>query len=140
MAILAPTLDVIDSINEYMTSLNTYEGNTYFSFDSACKSDSNVDLLVDVHTPEFLNGIKCSSMPNHELRLKVDTPVMPLRNIDHSVGLCNRTRMVITKLGNHVLEAKSSLEFHAHKRDIPGAVDACRKKLLYGFSAASLLY
>lgn len=53
-AILAPTLDVVDSINEYMTSLNTYEGNTYFSFDSACKSDSNVDLLADVHTPEFL--------------------------------------------------------------------------------------
>ncbi|XP_031116717.1 uncharacterized protein LOC116020381 [Ipomoea triloba] len=39
-------------------------------FDSACKSYSNVDLLVDVHTPEFLNGIKCSGVPNHELRLK----------------------------------------------------------------------
>ncbi|XP_031106200.1 uncharacterized protein LOC116010839 [Ipomoea triloba] len=70
-AILAPILDVVDSINEYMTSLNTYEGNTYFIFDGACKSDSNVDLLADVYTPEFLNGIKCSGVPNHELRLKV---------------------------------------------------------------------
>ncbi|XP_031111749.1 uncharacterized protein LOC116015712 [Ipomoea triloba] len=82
-AILAPTLDVVDSINEYMTSLNTYEGNTYFSFDSACKSDSNVDLLADMHTLEFLNWMNCPGVPNHELRLKVGTPVLLLRNIDH---------------------------------------------------------
>jgi len=55
--------------------------------------------------PEFLNVIKCSGVPNQELKLKVGTPVMLLRNIDHSVGLCNGTRMVITKLENHVLEA-----------------------------------
>ncbi|XP_031131799.1 uncharacterized protein LOC116033179 [Ipomoea triloba] len=119
-AILAPTLDVVDSINEYMTSLNTYEGNIYFSFDSACKSDSNVDLLADVHTPEFLNEIKFSGVPNHELRLKVGTTVMLLRNIDHSVGLCNGTRMIITKLGNHVLEANVLSESSAsHKILIP---------------------
>ncbi|XP_031132047.1 ATP-dependent DNA helicase PIF1-like [Ipomoea triloba] len=105
-AILAPTLDVVHSINEYMSSLNTSDGITYLSCDSNCKSDSNVDMLADVHTPEFLNGINCSGVPNHALTLKVGTPVMLLRNIDHSIGLCNGTRMVITKLGNHVLEAR----------------------------------
>ncbi|XP_031127635.1 uncharacterized protein LOC116029732 [Ipomoea triloba] len=105
-AILAPTLDMVHSINEYMSSLNTSEGSTYLSCDSTCKSDSNFDMLVDVHTLEFLNGIKCSGVPNHALTLKVDTPVMLLRNIDHSIGLCNGTRMVITKLGNYVLEAR----------------------------------
>ncbi|XP_057795691.1 uncharacterized protein LOC131011831, partial [Salvia miltiorrhiza] len=45
-------------------------------------------------------------VPNHELYLKVGTPVMLLRNIDHANGLCNGTRLMITRLGNHVLEAK----------------------------------
>ncbi|KAL6550133.1 hypothetical protein OROMI_020621 [Orobanche minor] len=34
------------------------------------------------------------------------TPVMLLLNIDHSLGLCNGARLVITRLGNHVLEAE----------------------------------
>ncbi|XP_019192717.1 PREDICTED: uncharacterized protein LOC109187011 [Ipomoea nil] len=93
------------SIREFVEMFWRSDCNYCGNFDSACKSDSNVDLLADVHTPEFLNGIKCSGVPNHELRLKVGTPIMLLRNIDHSVGLCNGTMMVITKLGNHVLEA-----------------------------------
>ncbi|KAH7665752.1 DNA helicase protein [Dioscorea alata] len=105
-AILAPTLEVVESINEYMASLNQSEGNIYLSSDATCKSDSNIDLLEDLHTPEFLNNIKCSGVPNHELKLKVGIPVMLLRNIDYFVGLCNGTRLVITKLENHVPEAK----------------------------------
>ncbi|KAK6115569.1 hypothetical protein DH2020_007838 [Rehmannia glutinosa] len=97
-AILAPTLDVVESINQYMTSLNTSEGQTYLSSDITCKSDANVDFLHDLHTPEFLNGIRCSGVPNHEIHLKVGTPVMLLRNIDYSIGLCNGTRLVITRL------------------------------------------
>ncbi|CAH9081730.1 unnamed protein product, partial [Cuscuta epithymum] len=31
---------------------------------------------------------------------------MLMRNLDHSQGLCNGTRMVITRLGKHILEAK----------------------------------
>ncbi|CAH9100410.1 unnamed protein product [Cuscuta epithymum] len=105
-AILAPTLDVVDSINDYMLTLNGTELKTYLSSDSPCQSDANLDFLADIHTPEFLNGIKASGVPNHQLHLKVGTPVMLMRNIDHSQGLCNGTRMVITRLGNHILEAK----------------------------------
>ncbi|CAH9140571.1 unnamed protein product [Cuscuta epithymum] len=105
-AILAPTLQVVDSINDYMLSLNGSEMKTYLSSNSPCKSDSNPDFLANIHTPEFLNGIKVSGVPNHELHLKVGTPVMLMRNLDHSQGLCNGTRMVITRLGKHILEAK----------------------------------
>ncbi|XP_073022258.1 uncharacterized protein [Primulina eburnea] len=97
-AILAPTLDVVQSINEYMISLNHLEGRLYLSSDTTCQSDRNVDLLNDLHTPEFLNGIRCSGVPNHELNLKVGNPVMLLRNIDHSLGLCNGTRLIVTRL------------------------------------------
>ncbi|XP_019160767.1 PREDICTED: uncharacterized protein LOC109157323 [Ipomoea nil] len=105
-AILAPTLDVVDSINEYMNDHNPAEGKTYLSCDSVCKSDSNVDMLADLHTPEFLNGLRCSGVPNHALRLKVGSPVMLLRNIDHTLGLCNGTRLIVTRLADHVLEGK----------------------------------
>lgn len=66
-----------------MSSLNPLEAKTYWGSNSASKSDANVDLLADVHTPEFLNGIKCSGVPNHELNLKVESPIILLRNIDH---------------------------------------------------------
>ncbi|XP_060207250.1 uncharacterized protein LOC132635050 isoform X2 [Lycium barbarum] len=62
--------------------------------------------LEHVHTPEFLNSIKCSGIPNHSITLKVGVPVMLLRNIDQSSGLCNGTRLIITRLGNQVIEAK----------------------------------
>ncbi|XP_019151929.1 PREDICTED: uncharacterized protein LOC109148648 [Ipomoea nil] len=105
-AILAPTLDIVDAVNEYMNDYNNAEGRTYLSCDSVCKSDSNVDMLADLHTAEFLNGLRCSGVPNHSLTLKVSSPVMLLRNIDHSLGLCNSTRMIISKLADHVLEAQ----------------------------------
>ncbi|XP_031125169.1 uncharacterized protein LOC116027603 [Ipomoea triloba] len=105
-AILAPTLDVVNAINEYMTNLHVAESKTYLSWDTVCKSDSSDGILNDMHTPEFLNGLKASGIPNHALTLKVGSPVMLLRNIDHSMGLCNGTRLIITRLSDHVVEAK----------------------------------
>ncbi|XP_031116659.1 uncharacterized protein LOC116020319 [Ipomoea triloba] len=79
---------------------------TYLSCDSVCKSDTNANMLSEVHTTEFLNSLRCSGVPNHSLTLKVGSPIMLLRNIDHSLGLCNGTRLIVTKLGNHVIEAQ----------------------------------
>ncbi|XP_019158572.1 PREDICTED: uncharacterized protein LOC109155340 [Ipomoea nil] len=105
-AILAPTLEVVNSVNEYMSELHTAESRTYFSCDTICKVDADAGILGDVHTPEILNGIRASGIPNHALTLKIGSPVMLLRNIDHSVGLCNGTRLVITKLADRVIEAE----------------------------------
>ncbi|XP_019184562.1 PREDICTED: uncharacterized protein LOC109179508 [Ipomoea nil] len=105
-AILAPTLDTVDIINQYMNDQNPSEARTYLSCDSVCKSDSNADMLAELHTPEFLNGLRCSGVPNHALTLKIWSPVMLLRNIDHTLGLCNGTRLIVTRLADHVLEAK----------------------------------
>ncbi|XP_019184837.1 PREDICTED: ATP-dependent DNA helicase PIF1-like [Ipomoea nil] len=105
-AILAQKLDVVDTINEFMNDHNTVEGRTYISCDSVCKSDANVDMPINLHTPEFLNGLRCSGVPNHALTLKVGSPIMLLKNIDHTVGLCNGTRFIVTRLVDHVLEGK----------------------------------
>ncbi|XP_052117854.1 uncharacterized protein LOC127747708 [Arachis duranensis] len=72
----------------------------------ACKSETQTDVAAAVHTPEFLNGLKSSGLPNHEIKLKVGIPIMLLRNIDHSSGLCNGTRLIVTQLGKRIIEAK----------------------------------
>ncbi|XP_070049601.1 uncharacterized protein [Nicotiana tomentosiformis] len=97
-AILAPTLDMVESINEYMISLNHSPEKSYLSSDIICSCDQTYSALEHVHTPEFLNTIKCSGVSNHALTLKV--------GVHQSAGLCNGTRLIITKLGNQVIETK----------------------------------
>ncbi|KAG5582297.1 hypothetical protein H5410_052924 [Solanum commersonii] len=104
--ILTPTLDMVESINQYMISLNHNPEKSYLSSDKICKSDHTYSALEHVHTPDFLNTIKCFGVPNHSITLKVRVPVMLLRNNDQTTGLCNGTRLIATKLENQVIEAK----------------------------------
>ncbi|KAH7542701.1 hypothetical protein FEM48_Zijuj02G0102100 [Ziziphus jujuba var. spinosa] len=76
-------------------------------------SDLNIDLIGDLRISKFLNAIKCSEVPNHHLKLMVGFPIILLRNVDHYSGLCNGTRLVITRLGNNVLEGKVISESNA---------------------------
>lgn len=42
--------------------------------------------------------------PNHRLALKVGVPVILLRNLNQSKGLCNGTKLLVTKLFDYLLE------------------------------------
>ncbi|KAF7826476.1 uncharacterized protein G2W53_017640 [Senna tora] len=102
-AILAPTLDDVTSINDYMLSLLPGDESTYLSSDiSNQDSDSQ---LANMYTIEFLNTINGSGLPYHQLWLKVNVPIMLLRNIDKFVGLCNDTRLIVARLCKHVIKA-----------------------------------
>lgn len=105
-AVLAPKNSIVDEVNNYMMDLIPGEKKIYLSYDSPLYPKSGNNSPDEVHTPEFLNTISTYGIPNHKLRLKVGVPVMLLRNIDHSLGLCNGTRLVITKMGKYVLEGK----------------------------------
>uniref|UniRef100_A0A2N9EYQ4 ATP-dependent DNA helicase n=1 Tax=Fagus sylvatica TaxID=28930 RepID=A0A2N9EYQ4_FAGSY len=105
-SILAPTNDIVNEINDFMIDLLSPETETYFSADSICKSSSyiqNEDVLYPV---EFLNSLKFPGIPNHKLRLAVGLPIMLLRNLNQSNGLCNGTRLVVSQLSKWVIEAK----------------------------------
>jgi len=80
--ILAPTLDSVEHVNEYMMSLISGEEKEYLRSDSICRSGENFDVQSEWFTTEFLNGIKSSGIPNH--RLRVGCPVMLMRNIDQA--------------------------------------------------------
>ncbi|XP_056694876.1 uncharacterized protein [Spinacia oleracea] len=104
-AILAPTHDNVEAINDYLLSLMQGEEKEYLSSDTIDQADTNMEM-EDMYPVEFLNSIRCSGLPNHRIRLKVGVPVMLLRNINQSSSLCNGTRLVITQLGKYIVEAQ----------------------------------
>ena len=55
---------------------------------------------------EFLNSITVSGLPLSCLSLKVGSPLMLLHNLDPSSGLCNGTRLVLTRIKPQVLECQ----------------------------------
>ncbi|CAN6842797.1 unnamed protein product [Brassica oleracea] len=83
----------------------TGEEKVFLSSDSIDPADARAKD-DSVFTPEFLNSIKTSGLPNHCLRLRIGTPVMLMRNLDSTDGLCNGTRLQIMQLANHIVEAK----------------------------------
>ncbi|RYQ82675.1 ATP-dependent DNA helicase PIF1-like [Arachis ipaensis] len=104
-AILAPTVDNVEEINNYIVDLLPGEEKNYLSADSICGSDVYSDVDVDWINVEFLNHIRCSGLPNHSLKLKIGVPIILLRNIDPAGGLCNGTRLVVRDLGRNVIGA-----------------------------------
>ena len=46
-----------------------------------------------------MNSLKFNGIPNHDIRLKEGAPVMLLRNLNQIEGLCNGTRLIVTRLG-----------------------------------------
>lgn len=80
------------------------EKKIYLSSDNICKADTNKSCVEDLYTIEFLNSIKVSGLPNHEMKLKVGVPIMLLRNIDKSMRLCNSTRLLVNKLGKYTID------------------------------------
>ncbi|XP_021998381.1 ATP-dependent DNA helicase PIF1-like [Helianthus annuus] len=105
-AILAPTNEVVDSINTELLNSMPGEVKIYLSLDTLCESEDQTDLNMALFPPDVLNKLHLSGLPNHKLVLKVGAPVMLLRNIDQTNGLCNGTRLQVTKLGKLVIEAK----------------------------------
>lgn len=75
-AILAPTLDSVEEINNFMLSMIPGEECEYLSCDTPCKSDEDSEMNPEWFTSEFLNDVKCSGIPNHRILLKVGVPIM----------------------------------------------------------------
>ncbi|XP_016178806.1 uncharacterized protein LOC107621286 [Arachis ipaensis] len=84
-AILAPTVDNVEEINNYIVDLLPGEEKNYLS--------------------AIRYVIRCSGLPNHSLKLKIGVPIILLRNIDPAGGLCNGTRPVVRDLGRNVIGA-----------------------------------
>jgi len=78
---------------------------TYMSCDTLSKSNDG-GALSDMEPLELLHSLKISGLPNQSLELKIGAPVILLRNLNQSIRLCNGTRLVVTKMGDLVVQAR----------------------------------
>ncbi|KAF8081255.1 hypothetical protein N665_0897s0011 [Sinapis alba] len=104
-AILCPTNEDVNMINDHMLSKLDGQEMVYISSDSIDPSDTS-NVNNEALSYDFLNSIKVSGLPNHSLRLKIGCSVMLLRNINSNEGLMNGTRLQITQLMDFMVEAR----------------------------------
>uniref|UniRef100_A0A453A3X3 ATP-dependent DNA helicase n=1 Tax=Aegilops tauschii subsp. strangulata TaxID=200361 RepID=A0A453A3X3_AEGTS len=118
-AILSTRNDCVDRINLKMISRFQGDEMVYHSFDCA------VDDPHNYYPPEFLNTLTPNGLPPHVLKLKINCPVILLRNIDPANGLCNGTRLVVRGFQRNVIDAEIVLGQHAGKRIFLPRIPLC---------------
>ncbi len=108
-SILAPKNIDIDEVNNAILESLSEELHTYLSANSLTprKEGASVDAGVSMdslYPVEFLNTLQFNGIANHELELKVGVPILLLRNLNQSIGLCNGTRLIVKRLGQCFIE------------------------------------
>ncbi|KAI3744295.1 hypothetical protein L1987_57372 [Smallanthus sonchifolius] len=118
-AILSTRNESVDEINDQMIDIFQGEEKIYYSFDEA------EDDLNNFYPIEFLNSLTVSGLPPHKLRLKIGCPIILLRNIDPSHGLCNGTRLICKGFQHNVIDAEIAVGQHIGKRVFLPRIPLC---------------
>ncbi|KAK9714009.1 hypothetical protein RND81_06G065300 [Saponaria officinalis] len=92
-AILTLENEDADFINHMLVTKQVGHAFEYKSFDGA------IDITTEQYLIEFLNTLRLSGLPPHHLVLKKNSPIILLRNLDPTSGLCNGTRLIF--IGHH---------------------------------------
>lgn len=103
-AILCTTNEKSIELNDRI--VNMFEGTSqyYVSIDTAECDDGTVPTMR--FPTEYLNSVLTSGLPPHRLQLKIGVPVVLIRNLNVSRGLCNGTKLIVTKLRKNFIEAR----------------------------------
>ncbi len=109
--ILAPKNTDVDEVNNVILESPSEELHTYLSVDSLASTKEGASaatriLMDSLYLVEFLNILQFSDIANHKLELKVGVLVLLLCNLNQSIGLCNGMRLIVKRLGQHVIEAE----------------------------------
>ena len=102
-AILAIRNDQLPPVNGMLMEHLPGDSQTFYSVDSASTEEGDP---AEEATAEYLRTVDLPGIAPPVLELKVGAPVMLMRNLNPRVGLCNGTRLVITRLGRRVVEAR----------------------------------
>ncbi|XP_074351558.1 uncharacterized protein LOC141690681 [Apium graveolens] len=95
--ILTPTNQTVGQVNSVIVDMLLGESVCYLSVDSAEEFGGTDEDLNQAFPVEYLNSLNIAGLPYHDLKLKVGVVVMLMRNLNQILGLCNGTRMIITK-------------------------------------------
>ena len=71
---------------------------------------------MNCYEEEFLNTLSPNGLPQYKLQLKVNCPIMLLRNLISSIRLCNGTRMISKGFDKNVIYAEITTEQHAGEK------------------------
>ncbi len=101
----------VDEVNNAILESLSEESHTYLSANSLTLTEEGASVAAGVsmdslYAGEFLDTLRFSGIANHELELKVGVPILLLRNLNQSIGLCNGTRLIVKRLGHRVIEAE----------------------------------
>lgn len=99
-AFVTPTNKDVTTFNDMVMNRMRGQERTFVSADDVVKTEAD----HAVYTTEFLNTLEFSGVPPHKLKLKLGCVIMLLRNLSARDGLCNGTRIVVTKLGLRTIE------------------------------------
>lgn len=99
-AILSPRNDTVDEINEELIGKFPGEQHEYLSIDQTVNK-AHQGLYID-----FMHSVAPLGLPPHRLILKENCPVILLRNINPSKGLCNGTRLICRRFEKHTIIAE----------------------------------
>ncbi|GJT33080.1 DNA helicase [Tanacetum coccineum] len=104
--IVCPKNESADMINAKVISMLNGQQQVYISLDEATPHGNDGGETELLYPPEYLNSLNFAGFPPHRLELKVGAPIILLRNLNISGGLCNGTRLIVTQLLNKVIEAR----------------------------------
>lgn len=98
--LISPRNEDVDKLIQKIIENFSGRQKIYYSFDIVENDQHNL------YQQEFLNSIAPGGLPPHQLTLKVGAPIMLLRNIDPSIGLCNGTRLICRDLKVNFVDAE----------------------------------
>jgi ATP-dependent DNA helicase PIF1 len=109
-AILSTKNEHVDNLNKKMIGRFPGQERVYYSFDSI-EDDAHNNYPLD-----YLNSLTPNGLPPHDLKLKINCPVILLRNLDPHNGLCNGTRLMIRAFQDNAIDAEIVGGQHAGNR------------------------
>jgi len=115
-AILTPKNIDVDMISDIVINRLPGETRIYPSLDSIDQTENTSEQQSQIYSPEFLRSLKMSDLPPGELKLKIGVPIILLRNLNPSEGLCNGTRLIVRNFQNKVIDAEIITGPHIGKR------------------------
>ena len=105
--LLAATNEIVDEVNDEMVEKLPGDLHTFHSIDTVADVDNQT-----MFPTEWLNTLRPSGLVESELKLKVNTVVILMRNMDIKAGHCNGTRYLVKHIGQYrlVLEKLQATE------------------------------
>jgi ATP-dependent DNA helicase PIF1 len=89
-----------------MIEVLKYAEMSYYSSDSIDDSTANHSTMEALYPTEFLNTLSINGLPDHVLHLKIGVPIMLLRNLYPTRGLCNGIQLIVTQLTSKIIEGE----------------------------------